>query len=109
MINIKDFSKVDMRVGTIVKAEHLEKARKLAYHLEINFGKLGIKHSSAQITENYLPKELIGRQVIAVVNFPSKQIADIKSEVLVMGANDDNNNVVLLEPEKGIPNGAKIS
>jgi len=108
MINIKDFSKIDIRVGTIIKAEPLEKAKNPAYHLEIDFGILGIKHSSAQITERYGVDELIGRQIIAIVNFPPKQIAGVKSEVLVMGANDDNKNVILLEPQKNISNGAKV-
>ena len=109
MINIKDFSKIDIRVGTIIKAEPLIKAKNPAYHLEIDFGKLGIKHSSAQITAIYTKEELIGRQIIAVINFPPKRIAGMESEVLVMGANDDNDAVVLLEPENNIPNGAKIS
>ena len=109
MINIKDFSKLDIRVGTIVKAEILKNAKKPAYHLQIDFGKIGLKQSSAQITENYRIEELIGRQIVAVVNFPPKRIAGIKSEVLVLGANDDKNNVVLLDLQKNLPNGAKIS
>ena len=107
--DIKDFGKLDIRVGTIVNAKPLEKAQKPAYHLEIDFGKLGIKQSSAQITKNYTIDELKGRQVVAIVNFPPKKIAGISSEVLVMGANDENEEVVLLDPEKDIPNGAKIS
>lgn len=109
MINIKDFSKIDIRVGTIIKVDLLAKATKPAFHLEIDFGNLGIKHSTAQITKIYKQEELIGRQIIAVVNFPPKRVAGIKSEVLVMGANDDKGAVVLLELEKNIPNGTKIS
>lgn len=109
MINIKDFSKLDIRVGTITKAENLKKAKKPAYHLYIDFGKMGIKQSSAQITENYKIEDLIGRQVAAVVNFPPKRIAGINSEVLVLGASDDDEHVVLLELQKELPNGAKIS
>ena len=109
MINIQDFGKLDIRVGTIISVKLLEKAKKPAYHLEIDFGKLGIKQSSAQITKNYTIDELKGRQVVAIVNFPPKKIAGVSSEVLVMGANDDNEEVVLLEPEKDISNGAKIS
>ena len=109
MIDIKDFGKLDLRVGTIVKAELLEKARKPAYYLEIDFGKLGTKKSSAQITDLYKPIELVGRQIVAIVNFPPKRIAGFESEVLVLGANNDTEAVVLLEPQNNIPNGAKIS
>ena len=109
MINIQDFGKLDLRVGTILKAELLDKAKKPAYYLEIDFGKLGIKKSSAQITDLYQLKDLIGRQIVAVVNMPPKNIAGINSEVLVLGANDYKQEVVLLEPQKNIRNGAKIS
>jgi len=109
MINIKDFSKLDVRVGTIIKAEILEGAHKPSYHLEIDFGSLGIKHSSAQITVVYTINDLIGRQIIGVRNLPSKNIAGVKSEVLVLGANNEEDAVVLLEPDKKIPNGSKIS
>lgn len=109
MININDFSKLDLRVGTILKADLLKETNKPSYLLEIDFGKLGIKGSIAQITTLYKPNELVGRQIIAVVNFPPKRISGIKSEVLVLGANSDDEAVVLLEPQKNIPNGAKIS
>lgn len=109
MINIKDFGKLEIRVGTIISAKPLEKVKKAAYHLEIDFGKLGIKQSSAQITKNYTIDDLKGKQIVAIINFPPKKIAEISSEVLVMGANDENGEVILLEPQSGIPNGAKVS
>ena len=110
MINIKDFGKLDIRVGTIINAEPLAEAKKPAYHLKIDFGnKIGIKQSSAQITKNYSVDDLNGKQIVAIVNFPPKKIAGISSEVLVMGANNDNGEVILLEPQKDIPNGSKIS
>jgi len=108
MINIKEFDNLDLRVGTILKADLLKDANKPSYLLEIDFGKIGIKRSSAQIVELYKPNELVGRQIIAVVNFPPKRIAGIKSEVLVLGANNNNENVVLLEPQKNISNGARV-
>jgi len=109
MINIKEFSKIDLRVGTILKAEISEKAKIPAYYLEIDFGDFGIKHSSAQITDLYTPQDLIGRQIVAIINLPLKKIAGKISEVLVLGANSNNNEVVLLSPQNKIPNGAKIS
>ena len=109
MINIKDFGKLDLRVGVILKAELLEKAKKPAYVLEIDFGDLGVKQSSAQITDLYQPNDLVGKQIIAVVNLTPKKIAGITSEVLVLGAENKDQAVVLLEPQKNIPNGAKIS
>ena len=109
MINVKEFGKLDLRVGTILMAELLKDAKKPAYLLEIDFGKIGIKRSSAQIIDLYQPIDLVGKQIIAVVNFPPKRIAGIDSEVLVLGANNDNDAVVLLEPQNNIPNGTKIS
>ncbi len=108
MINITDFGKLDLRTGTVLKAELLVNAKTPAYLLEIDFGKLGIKKSSAQITDLYKPADLIGRQIVAIVNLPPKKIAGIKSEVLVLGANDKEHEVVLLEPQKSIPNGSKV-
>jgi len=108
MININDFSKLDLRIGTILKAELLDKAKKPAYFLEIDLGKLGIKKSSAQITDLYKPTDLIGKQIVAIVNLSPKKIADVTSEVLVLGANNKDQAVVLLEPQKNIPNGAKV-
>lgn len=109
MISWEDFEKIDMRVGTIQKAEVFEKARKPAYKLWIDFGnELGIKKTSAQITNLYFPEELINKQIIAVVNFPPKQIADFMSECLVMGVYNKNGDVVLLNPNLPTENGNKI-
>jgi len=108
MINIKEFDKLDLRVGTILKADLLKDTNKPSYLLEIDFGKIGIKRSSAQITELYKPNELIGKQIVAAVNISPKKIAGFTSEVLVLGANSKEQAVVLLEPQKNIPNGAKV-
>src|SRR5690349_12833739 len=107
-ISWNDFEKVDIRVGTIIEANDFPKARKPAYKLTIDFGELGIKRSSAQITKFYSISELIGQQVIAVVNFPPKQIADFFSECLVLGVYDENKDVVLVQPKHSVPNGSKI-
>ncbi len=109
MININDFSKLDLRVGTILKVELIKNAKNSAYYLEIDLGKLGVRKSSAQITDFYQPNDLVGKQIVAVVNLSPKKIAGITSEVLVLGADNNNQAVVLLEPQKNIPNGAKIS
>lgn len=108
MISWNDFEKIDIRCGTILEASVFEKARKPAYKLKIDFGSLGIKNSSAQITSLYAPEELIGRQVIAVVNFPPKQIANFMSECLVLGVYNEDNDVVLLQPSLPVGNGTKI-
>lgn len=103
------FALVDVRVGTIVDAQPFPEARKAAYKLRIDFGPdLGVKHSSAQITAHYTPGELIGSQIIGVVNFPPKRIAGFVSEVLVLGLPDDRGEVVLVRPDKGIANGARL-
>jgi tRNA-binding protein len=107
-INWKDFEKIDIRCGTICSAIPFEKAKKPAYQLEIDFGPLGKKKSSAQITNHYSTNELIGKQVIAVINFPVKQIANFFSECLVLGVYDENNDVVLIEPNKKVHDGSKI-
>ncbi|ULQ57520.1 tRNA-binding protein [Flavihumibacter rivuli] len=107
-ISWSDFEKIDIRVGTIVKAEPFPKARKPAYQLSIDFGELGIKRSSAQITALYSIEDLVGKQVIAVVNFPPKQIANFISECLVLGIYNEQNDVVLLQPERPVGNGHKI-
>lgn len=109
MITYQDFEKIDIRVGTILQAIIFEKARKPAYQLEIDFGALGIKKSSAQIADYYLPEHLIGKQIVAVVNFPPKQIANFYSECLVLGIIDASEKVVLLQPDRSLENGLKIS
>lgn len=107
IINWTDFEKIDIRVGTIIAAQVFEKAKNPAYILSIDFGTLGIKKSSAQITKLYQPEELIGKQIVAVVNFPPKQIANIKSECLVLGA-VDGTSVTLLTPNLPTENGLAI-
>lgn len=108
-INWDDFEKVDMRTGTIIEVNDFPKARKPAYQLLVDFGaEIGIKRSSAQITTHYSKEELLNRQVIAVVNFPPKQIANFTSECLVLGVYDENNDVILLKPERPVRNGQKI-
>ncbi len=108
MINWADFEKIDIRIGTILTANEFPQAKKPAYQLTIDFGELGIKQSSAQITHHYNSNELIGVQVIAVVNFPPKQIANFFSECLVLGVYDENHQVVLLKADKKMQNGDKI-
>ena len=103
-----DFEKVDIRVGTIIQVEVFAEAKKPAYKLHVDFGILGIKKTSAQITVLYSTKELIGKQVVAVVNFPAKQIANIKSECLILGALGDNKEITLLSLDKGVENGLRI-
>lgn len=107
-ITWNDFEQLDIRVGTIIQACVFEKAIKPAYQLTIDFGALGIKKSSAQITVLYQPEDLIGKQIIAVVNFPPKQIANFISECLVLGA-VDGSIVTLIRPDRNINNGLKIS
>ena len=108
-IDFGDFLKVDIRVGKVVAAEPYPEARKPAIKLRVDFGpEIGEKKSSAQITRHYEPKELIGRQVLAVVNFPPRQIGKFMSEVLVLGVPDAENDVVLLRPDMNVPIGGRL-
>lgn len=107
-IGVDAFFAAELRVGRIVRVEAFPKARKPAYKLFIDFGPLGLKQSSAQITALYEPDRLVGRLVVAVVNFPPRQIADFRSEVLVLGSSDADGNIVLLQPEREVPLGARI-
>ena len=107
-ITWSDFEKIDIRIGTIIEANDFPKAKKPAYQLIIDFGDLGTKKSSAQITKFYPVEKLVGQQVIAVVNFPPKQIANFVSECLVLGVYDENKDVVLLQPQQKVSNGLKI-
>lgn len=108
-ISYDDFQKVEIRVGTVTEAVPFPEARKPAYKLKIDFGEeIGIKRSSAQITVHYQPEELVGRQVLGVVNFPPRQIGPFMSEVLTLGFADQNGDIVLLEPERSVPNGSRM-
>ncbi len=107
-ISWTDFEKIDMRVGTIIGTQPFARARKPAYQLTIDFGSLGTRRSSAQITTLYQPDELVGKQVIAVVNFPPKQIANFMSECLVLGSIGEDGTITLLQPERGVENGLRI-
>ena len=109
MVTWDDFEKIDMRVGTIIEVTDFPKAKKPAYQLRIDFGEMGIKASSAQITSFYTREMLTGKQVVAVVNFPPKQIATFISECLVLGVYDEKKDVVLLQPQQKLSNGLKIS
>lgn len=108
MINWDDFEKIDIRSGSILEVTDFPKAKKPAYQLKIDFGSLGIRYSSAQLTHHYSKESLVGRQVVAVVNFPPKQIANFFSECLVLGVYDENNQVILLQPDSKVANGQRI-
>jgi tRNA-binding protein len=107
-ITWNDFEKVELRVGTILEATDFPEARKPAYKVKVDFGELGIKWSSAQITKHYTKEELPGRQIVGVVNFPKKQIANFMSEFLVTGFADENGDIVLTAVDKLVPNGSKL-
>jgi len=107
MATFEEFMDLDIRVGRVINAEDFPKARKPAYKLTIDFGPLGVKRSSAQITELYKKEDLVGKEVVCVMNFPPKQVADFVSEVLVLGVYTEN-GVVLLQPDREVPLGRKI-
>ncbi len=107
-ITFEDFTKVDLRVGTIIEVNDFPKARNPAYQLTIDFGDLGIKKSSAQITTLYTKEELLNRQIVAIVNFPKKQIVSFMSECLVLGAVNEK-DVILLNPENKVKNGSAVT
>ena len=107
-ISWADFERVDMRVGVITDAQPFPEAKNPALKLSIDFGPLGVKRSSAQITDRYAPGDLVGRRVVAVVNFPPKQIGPFVSEVLVLGAYDEHGEVILLRPDFDVTPGSKI-
>jgi tRNA-binding protein len=109
MATIDDFLKLDIRIGTVLEAEPFPEARVPAIKLKIDFGPLGIKRSSAQITKRYTPEAMIGRQVVAVVNFPPRRIAGFESEVLVLGGVPEKGDVILLRPDEHTPNGTPIA
>jgi tRNA-binding protein len=109
MISFDDFQKVDIRVGTVLTVEPFPEARKPAWKLTVDFGpEVGLKKSSAQITTHYAPEDLVGRQVLAVVNFPPRQIGPVKSEVLVLGLHDAGGAVVIVQPERPVANGERL-
>ena len=108
MISWQDFEKIDIRCGTVIEVKDFPQARKPSYQLTIDFGEQGIKKSSVQITFHYKQEDILNKQVIAVVNFPVKQIANFFSECLVLGIYDEDNEVVLLQPERHVANGMKI-
>lgn len=107
VISWNDFEKIDVRVGTVISAEPFLKAKKPAYKIVVDFGEAGIKKTSAQVTILYSVEELVGKQVIGIINFPPRQIADFMSEFLVLGVIDAQ-NVILLQPERPVKNGLKI-
>ena len=110
LISFDDFLNVEIRVGTVVRAEPFPEARRPAIKLWVDFGgEIGERKSSAQITQHYQPEDLVGRQVIAVVNFPTKQIGPFMSEFLTLGLHDDDGHVVLVTPDKPVPNGARLA
>ena len=108
MITFEDFQKIDIRIGKIIEVKDFEEARSPSYKVKIDFGELGIKVSSAQITKLYHKEDLLNRQIVAVVNFPPKRIAGFKSEVLILGVMKEEGEVILLQPEREVPLGYKI-
>ncbi|MBX7138172.1 MAG: tRNA-binding protein [Oligoflexia bacterium] len=107
-IQFSEFERVELRAGTIIKVEEFPQARKPAYKIWVDFGEFGIKQSSAQVTVHYTPATLLGRQIMGVINFPPKNIAGFKSEFLITGFADTTGAIVLVHPERSVPNGAKL-
>jgi len=108
MVTFEDFEKIDIRVGKIIEVEDFPEARNPSFKIKVNFGELGVKVSSAQITKLYSKEDLLNRQIVAVVNFPPKRIAGFKSEVLILGVMKEDGEVILLQPERESPLGYKI-
>jgi tRNA-binding protein len=108
-ITVTDFSKIEMRIGTILTAENFEEAIQPAYKMTIDFGEYGIRKTSAQITKLYEPEDLIGKQIVAVLNFPPKQIANMMSECLLTGGVGENKEVTIIQPERKVANGTRIA
>lgn len=107
-ITWNDFEKVELRIGTILEVQEFPEAKKPAYKVTVDFGEFGIKKSSVQITTHYTKEELVGRQIVGVINFPPKQIGPFSSEFLTTGFADENGNIVLTQPERNVPNGSKM-
>ncbi|MBC7450126.1 MAG: tRNA-binding protein [Cytophagales bacterium] len=107
-ITWSDFTKVEMRIGTILEAEFFKEAQKPAYKMIIDFGSYGLRKTSAQITRLYTPEEVVGKQVVAVINFPAKQIANIMSECLLLGAMGEHHEITLLSVDKNVENGLRV-
>lgn len=107
-ISWADFERIELRVGTVIAVEEFPQARKPAWKLTVDFGEAGIKRSSAQLTVHYRKEDLLGRQVLGVLNFPPKQIGPFRSEVLVTGFADESGAIVLAGPERAVPNGARL-
>lgn len=108
IITWKDFEKVELRVGTVTEAREFPEARNPSYIVHVDFGEFGVKKTSAQITVHYSPEELIGKQIVGVINFPEKQIGPSKSQFLLCGFYREDKSVVLVQPERDVPNGAKL-
>ena len=108
MATFEDFEKIDIRVGKIIEVEDFPEARNPSFKIKVNFGKLGVKVSSAQITKLYSKEDLLNRQIVAVVNFAPKRISGFKSEILILGVTKEDEEVILLQPEREVPLGYKI-
>ncbi|HJL73901.1 MAG TPA: tRNA-binding protein [Candidatus Marinimicrobia bacterium] len=109
MVNIDNFKKIELRIGTIIEVNEFPEARNPTYQLKIDFGGFGIRQSSAKVTDHYSKEDLLDRQIVAVVNFPTKKVANFNSEVLVLGTDGNDKGIILLDVDKPIQNGVKIS